>query len=158
MISTGAHALVAANADLVTGGLDIEIDCATTWAGATTALAVTANGLAGTICLDPSAGAHQPDVKLDFALSATPAGGSGGTTFNGGAVDIYTDWNTGSGWAYYGTINASASPISCLTATGVAGLVVTGGNPVLPGASGGTALPACTATLLGMPSDLYLFP
>jgi hypothetical protein len=165
-----AAPFTAPDIELWTGGVDIEVDCATAPAKFTTGLelvggrfsnptGIDAVSLLGQLCLDPT-GTGTPWVGLEFALSGS-INAATGTTFNGGSINIWTDF--GSGWAYAYTVAAAATPIDCTNAGGKAGLQWNA-NPlpavnVLPGATGGTPAPAntvCAATLLGMPATIHL--
>jgi hypothetical protein len=105
-MNTGTNAQIA-NADFVVGlpfGVDIEVDCFSTFGGVNTWLSTaTTNGasfLTGNLCLDPSSGFY---ILFQFGLTSNSARGDpGGTLFDGGTIDIYT--NT-SGYLY--TIDAS---------------------------------------------------
>ena len=147
--------------ELTVSNTDIVVDCATgTYnSGFTSGLAlsgITTAGInfLGAICLDPSLGT--PYVALDFGLHGhavtTPFPG---TVFDGGQIDIYTDF--GSGWGYAYTVVAATSPVNCLDDSGTTqGLVwSTPGTTALPGTNSGTNA-VCETTLFSMASSLYL--
>jgi hypothetical protein len=114
--------------------------------------------LKGEVCLDPTGAGLFPYVALSFDL----AGGevAGGTVFNSGTIDIYTD--LGSGWlyAYPVTVGSATTPtIDCTTANGKSGLqwTATPGANTLPGfATPPTTDAVCEANLLGTPATLLL--
>ena len=157
-MSTGAHA-VNVYADLTIGGptwFDIELNCATvsTTPIATTGLTLTGSSLSGTLCLDPNSSGWGntpvggPFVKLDFSLTnSAPANASTGTLYDGGLVDISVD--SGGAWTYLYSVSTAVTNIPCL---GVKPSGVPG--PFSPSPLGS---PACTAALLGMPFEIYLF-
>jgi hypothetical protein len=137
--ATGAHASTA-QLELynVAPGVDAVVACYGPFS--TAGLTVTGTAMTGDLCMDPSYGIGQPNVALTFNLSGSTSGGA--TTYTAGAIDIWTDWGTTSGWLYYGAISAATTPINCLDMTSPPGLM--------------PATPSCTATLLNNAANIYI--
>lgn len=140
MMSAGAYAQpVATTAGIITGGLDITIDCSLTYHGGTSGvIANQATGsLSGTVCMDPALGTGAPYVKLSLSIDDSSATPTAPYNMDNGSIVIETDWGTGTGWTYYNTINVATTNIPCTS-------LASPSNP------------SCQANLLGMPSTLYL--
>lgn len=168
IFSTGAHAIVssAINSgaiEVYTLGNNVEVDCASLPnSGFTTGLALSGQGtgagqinFVGTVCLDYGFPGG-PYVAFDFNLRGeavtTP---NPGTTFNLGRIDIYADWTTG--WSYYGSIDATTTPLDCLdTGATTAGLQWVGGVNTLPGTNNGTNA-VCETTWPGIYAPVYIY-
>lgn len=161
-LSTGAHAVVSSNISAI--DLDgVAVDCAppgTSYSGFVTRLALSGMGtgageinLVGNACMPVVIFGGTGFAALDFNLRGEAV--TGGTLFNLGGIDVYLD--AGAGWVYYGTTDASNTAVNCVAAASTrAGLQWT--TPTIPNTLPGLPpnLPTCTASILGMPVQLYL--